>query len=343
MQLLDVTNTIDYLRRTNRVAADEQVHVEEFSGGVSNIVLLVQRAQGQDFVIKQARERLRVEHEWRCSCERIFREIETLRICQQALVQPKRDDSDWNLSVPEILWEDRENFAFAMTAAPRRAQTWKDLLLAREVDVELADACGTLLGQLHSWGWLNPAVESQLSDVRFFEALRVEPFYRHILAAHPELSAEIERLISSLPYHRFTLVHGDYSPKNVLVWDRTIMLVDFEVGHFGDPAFDTGFFLAHLVLKTIWSSELRGDYAHLIQLFWDAYRRVLKAKIGAQAWLALEERTIFHLAGCLLSRIDGKSRIDYLDATQQAQVRELAKWLFVSPPESVAAVLRRVE
>jgi hypothetical protein len=200
-----------------------------------------------------------------------------------------------------------------------------------------------MLGLLHSWGWLNPEVESQLSDTKFFEALRVEPYYRHVLSVHPELSAAMERLIGLLPSHRFTLVHGDFSPKNVLVWDRSLMLVDFEVGHFGDPAFDCGFFLAHLVLKTIWSEELRGDYAHLIQVFWDGYRRLLKPKIGAQAWLALEERSIFHLGGCLLARLDGKSPVDYLEPAQQVQVRELAKWLLLSPPENVATVLRRVE
>jgi aminoglycoside phosphotransferase (APT) family kinase protein len=47
-------------------------------------------------------------------------------------------------------------------------------------------------------------------------------------------------------------VHGDFSPKNLLVWEGRVMLIDCEVGHYGDPAFDLGFFVTHLVLKAIW-------------------------------------------------------------------------------------------
>jgi 5-methylthioribose kinase len=44
-------------------------------------------------------------------------------------------------------------------------------------------------------------------------------------------------------------VHGDFSPKNLLIYGNSLMLIDFEVGHYGDPAFDLGFFLSHLTLK----------------------------------------------------------------------------------------------
>ena len=46
-------------------------------------------------------------------------------------------------------------------------------------------------------------------------------------------------------------MHADFSPKNVLITDERIVLVDFETGHLGDPAFDLGFFLSHLLLKTV--------------------------------------------------------------------------------------------
>ena len=173
--------------------------------------------------------------------------------------------------------------------------------------------------------------------------LRVNPYYRRIAEVHPELQAEIELLIATLPKHAFTLVHGDFSPKNVLVSGSELMLVDFEVGHYGDPAFDTGFFLSHLILKTIWSAELRGDYAPLVQHFWQAYRATLAPILDTPMWMSLEERTIFNLAGCLLARVDGKSPVDYLNEHQREEVRQLASLLFRSPPETVAEVCRKVE
>ena len=47
------------------------------------------------------------------------------------------------------------------------------------------------------------------------------------------------------------LVHGDFSPKNVLVYNRQLILLDHEVLHFGDPAFDIGFSLTHFLSKAL--------------------------------------------------------------------------------------------
>jgi len=41
--------------------------------------------------------------------------------------------------------------------------------------------------------------------------------------------------------HRICLVLADFSPKNILITDQGIHLVDFETAHYGDPAFDLGF------------------------------------------------------------------------------------------------------
>ena len=343
MRMLDGYTTESYLRDHAQLDAKETVVVQELSGGVSNVVLRIERGRGDAFILKQARERLRVAEEWKCDVARIFREIDTLRICQLLLGESQPLFDEITIELPRILWEDRENYLFAMTAAPPAAQTWKQQLMAGEIKAEIAAACGKLLGRLHANGWNNPLVQQSLADTAYFEALRVSPYYRRIAAAHPELQAEIELLIDTLSRHRYTLVHGDFSPKNLLVAGDTVMLVDFEVGHFGDPAFDTGFFLSHLILKTIWSAEMRGDYAPLVHCFWEAYRSIVQPTLDMATWMSLEERSIFNLAGCLLARVDGKSPVEYLNQHQQAEVRQLASLLFRSPPETVAEVCRKVE
>src|SRR5262249_54420782 len=143
-----------------------------------------------------------------------------------------------------------------------------------------------------------------------------------------------ERLIDSVWQNRCSLVHGDFSPKNLLVWRGHVMLIDFEVGHFGDPAFDLGFFLTHLVLKGLWAGERRGEYLDIAERFWSSYESTIKSAIGADDWAALEERALWNLAGCMLARVDGKSRVEYLSAEQQQCVRVMSHRWIVTPPES---------
>jgi 5-methylthioribose kinase len=332
MLLLDESKAADYLRRTGRIGASEMVEVRELSGGVSNVVLHVARTAGADFVLKQARGQLRVVDEWLCSVERIFREVETLRLCGKLLAKDRGGPTPLRVDVPEVLFEDRENYAFAMTSAPREHRVWKADLLAGRVDESAAVACAGLLARLVIGGWRDRSIEERLGDRQFFLALRVEPYYRRIAEVHADVRAAVERLIASLEEHRLTLVHGDFSPKNLLLFGDSLWLIDCEVGHFGDPAFDLGFFLTHLVLKDIRAHSRGGArLLNAIQKFWSIYRGEVEPQIGAGEWRSLEARAIQNLAGCLLARVDGKSRVDYLNPAEQDAVRRLAKSLLLSP------------
>ena len=112
-----------YLQSAGRVAGGEPVEVRELAGGVSNVVLLVTLPErGEQFVLKQARERLRVKDEWLCPVERIWREVEVLQICGQLIPVRNaecgtRNERQVEILVPRLLWEDRENYCYAMTAA----------------------------------------------------------------------------------------------------------------------------------------------------------------------------------------------------------------------------------
>jgi 5-methylthioribose kinase len=346
----------DYLRSKGRAAPTEPIEVSELAGGVSNIVLRVALPnRGEAFVVKQSRGRLRVKEEWLCPVERIWREVEVLRICGELLQAPiaepggrvscralpsaesgARTEGAAAAVVPQILWQDRDNFVYAMSAAPHEHKTWKELLLAGELEVSrpLAIACGRLLGQLHAGSWANQAVAARLDDRTYFDQLRLDPYYRHVARVHADLAPAILRLIDSVWQHRCCLVHGDFSPKNLLVWPGHVMLIDFEVGHYGDPAFDLGFFLTHLVLKSVWSGERRHEYLDLATQFWHMYQTTTASAIGDNELAALEQRMLLNLAGCLLARVDGKSPVDYLSRVQQQVVRRLARSLLASPLRS---------
>jgi len=332
MQLLDAHNLETYLRERGWIDNREQVEIRALTGGVSNQVLFVGRKPAaQSFVVKQARPQLRVDDPWFCSVDRIAREIAVIEACGQLLAG--LDQPAIHAVVPTIVAVDPENYCFAMSAAPAEHVVWKTLLLSGQADQNIARRCGTLLGTLHAQSWRHVGLEQALNDRQFFIDLRLDPYYRHLSRLFPEDSERLDWLVDLVLENRHSLVHADFSPKNLLVYDDGLMLVDFETGHFGDPAFDLGFFLSHLVLKTVYRAPQVTSYLGLITAFWEEYLLVVSARLTAAERNSLEDRAVLNLAGCLWARLDGKSKIDYLsNASQRDLVRRLARgWLYESP------------
>jgi 5-methylthioribose kinase len=320
MREIDAQTAADYLRDSGRIPEGAEVRVRELAGGVSNIVLRVDRPGQPPFVIKQCRERLRVAMEWHARLDRIWTESATLGVLGAILPEG---------TVPDVLFEDRPNYLFAMTCAPDDAVTWKSHLMDGRIDPGIADRLGAVLGTIHADAPRHPALRGTLADTSLFDELRVDPYYRTTARRHPDLAPRIEDLIAVMdrPDDERTLVLGDFSPKNILVHARGLILLDFECAHAGDPAFDLGFFLSHLLLKAIrTSSKDFMDYDRFLmctESFWHSYvdRRGLAS--GARAELV--RRANRHTAACCLARVDGKSPVEYLDAPSQARARSFAR------------------
>ena len=345
MRLVDPQTAEAYLRETLRIEDDESIRVRELGGGVSNMVLLVERPDraGRDFVLKQARAQLRTRHEWFSSVERAWREAEVLAICTRLLDAHSARVGETNelpAQTPRILFEDRENYLFAMTAAPRPNVVWKDELLAGRVDRQVAMACGRLLAALHAESWLDPDIAGSLGDCTLFDQLRIDPYYRTLAAARAEIRPTIERLIASLGTNRLSLVHADFSPKNLLLFSGGLMMVDFETGHFGDPAFDLGFFLSHLVLKACLKIPGHAEYLDLTDCFRRSYSEVMARRIEPSELADLWARGVQHFAGCAWARLDGKSPVDYLsDSRRRDQMRRLCREILEREPRDWPAVI----
>lgn len=332
------------LVRMGLVTSQTRVSSRELSGGVSNTVMLVQIAdQPAPIIVKQALPQLKVKEEWLCDVGRVWREVEVLRTCTELLAQPFQTAKTQQAIVaetPKLLGEDRVSHGYAMTAAPIPHSTWKQELLAGKVSLETAQACGVLLARLHGGSWHKPELAVSLEDRQYFDLLRLDPYYRFMARSrHPELAPQLTSLVEECWSQRHCLVHGDFSPKNLLVAGPALWLIDFEVGHYGDPAFDLGFFGTHLILKTLWSSSRFQEYAPLVEQFWNAYTSTLsqlhRQGIGPSAEEVAQVgiRASRHLVACCLARVDGKSPVDYLSPKQQQQVRELMMPLLAQPAE----------
>jgi 5-methylthioribose kinase len=301
--------------------------VRELGGGVSNIVLLVETAECR-FVLKQSLRKLRVEQDWFSDPDRIFRESAGLR-CLAPHLPPG--------SLPEVLFEDRANYAFAMSAAPAEAETWKAQLMRGDIRPEIAGRIGGMLAAMIRATWRSAEWETRFGGQAVFDQLRLDPYYRSTARLHPGLAPHFARLMRDSAARRVSLVHGDWSPKNFLIRNDAVMAIDFEVIHFGDPAFDAAFLLNHLALKSFLRPKDKAGYRAAAAQFLESVRAGLPQECG---WL--EEAALAHLGALMLARVDGKSPAEYLGPALRMQVRAAARDLIERPAASVAEVFDRI-
>jgi 5-methylthioribose kinase len=242
-------------------------------------------------------------------------------------------------AVPEILFEDRENCLFAMSAAPAGVPMWKSMLMGGDLDPRTAGQIARILATIVSKSWRDAESERMFGDQAVFDQLRLDPYYRTTAHRHPDLDQHFDRLIRESRDRRVSLVHGDFSPKNFLVSARQVMAIDFEVIHFGDPAFDSAFLLNHLLLKLFYRPQWKSGFARLAAHFWETYRAGLPADCD---WI--EPATLAHLACLLLARIDGKSPAEYITGSElRERIRGFARDLILTPPARVAEVFEHAQ
>jgi len=317
-----------YLRQTGLIGHNETPQIRYLTGGVSNRTALVERSGGEAWVIKQALAKLRVPVDWFSSPERVHREALGLRWL--ASLAPAG-------TVPAFVYEDHSRHLLIMQAVPQPHQNWKTMLLAGRLEGDHVDQFGRLLAAIHRRayerrGEVAPAFE----DRSFFETLRLEPYYRYTAGQVPAAAPYLDSLCAETLACRLTLVHGDYSPKNILVYQGRLILLDHEVIHFGDPAFDLGFSLTHFLSKAHHLPRLRAEFAEAARRYMSVYRQSL----GTLPWLGeLEARAVRHTLACLLARVSGRSPLEYLGPDARLRQREVVVSLMADPPAMVADLI----
>lgn len=321
---LDIENHLQleaYLRATGRLAPAESMQAQTLAGGVSNRTVWVERSHGPAWVLKQALPRLRVATEWFSDPARIRREALGLQWLTR-LTPPG--------SIPAFVFLDETENVLAMEAVPEPHANWKSMLLAGQVDLPLVDQFGTLLGRLHREAWtLRHELEPAFRDQTFFETLRLEPYYGYAAGQVASARSFLHELIAESRATRLTLVHGDYSPKNVLVSSERLILLDHEVIHWGDPAFDVGFALTHLLSKAHHLTASRPQFLEGARRCWRAY----VGEIRGTPWgEELGIRVVRHTLACLLARVAGRSPLEYLGAEERRRQADAVLILRGNPP-----------
>ncbi|HET8748704.1 MAG TPA: phosphotransferase [Ramlibacter sp.] len=306
--------------------AHEAVEAVPLTGGVSSGIYRVDLRSGR-YCVKQALPRLKVAKDWKVPVERVFAEIGYLRTV--GAIVPGH--------VPRVLGEDAASKSFVMAFLGPEYRNWKAELLAGRIDVPTARATGTVLGRIHAATADDAQLAARFANDADFHALRLEPYLVDAAREHPQLADHLLQLVERTAGTRRVLVHGDVSPKNILLGPEGPVLLDAECAWFGDPAFDLAFCLNHLLLKA----------AHLPQhtpALMDSWRALLGAYWPQVQWepaAALEQRVATLLPALTLARIDGKSPVEYLGEPQRQRVRDAALALLRQPPDSLDSIAAR--
>lgn len=330
--ILSESNAVEYLVSRGLIESSEAVAAEGLGWGVSNILVKVRTRVGC-FVVKQSLAQLRVSGEWFADRARIFRE----RACISAL-SPRLPAG----TLPTVYHEDKDNFLFVMSCAPDQGTNWKETLLQGVVDQGVASEVGSVLGTIHRISAGDQGLKQQFGDHQPFIQLRIDPYHWCTANAHPDLAGVIRREARRMLEVKTALVHGDYSPKNMIVADGKVFLIDFEVVHYGNPVFDVAFMLSHLLLKAIYNSGLTNSSDP--QAYFGAAEAFITSYYAAAPGAANFERDVMKQLGCLmLARVDGKSPAEYIDTPKtkglvRAVARELLLTDYSSLPEVTALV-----
>lgn len=298
------------------------------TGGVSSDIIRIDIADGRQFCAKRALSQLKVKSLWEAPIERNRYEVAYLRTA--GFIVPG--------AVPQVLGEDQKHGIALLEYLPASNYAlWKAELLAGRADPKVPVAVAEALGRIHAATFNDASVARAFATDQLIDALRFDPYLRHTAKAYPDLSERILAVLEETARSKQALVHGDVSPKNILIAraDGHPVLLDAECAWYGDPAFDAAFCANHLLLKSVHlpalAAELRAEAAAFVATWLAAFPADRRAEL---------ERRVAALLPCLfLARVDGKSPVEYLDEPARQRVRDLARPLISAPPATMAAFL----
>jgi aminoglycoside phosphotransferase (APT) family kinase protein len=301
------------------------------TGGVSSDIWLVE-LPGRKVAVKRALEKLKVAADWRAPVARNLYEARWMGRANAAVPG----------SAPALLGQDSPSGTLAMEYLPPEShRLWKAELHAGCTSVAFAEQVGCTLARIHGATAADPSVAADFRTDAIFFDIRLEPYLLATAARHPDRATALRALVATTQANKRALVHGDVSPKNILVGPAGPVFLDAECAWWGDPAFDLAFVLNHLLLKCLWTPRAQNG-------FMTSFSSLASAYLGRVTWepaAALEARAAGLLPGLFLARVDGKSPVEYVTGeADKDRVRRVARAQLAAPPsalDDVAAAWRK--
>ena len=313
------------LRRMGLVGPGLQPAMTPLAGGVSSDIWRVDLPIGP-VCVKRALPRLKVAAVWEAPVVR--NRYEWAWMQEAGRIAPG--------SVPPLVAHDPEAGCFAMAFLdPAAHPLWKAQLRDGKASETTARAVARRLVAIHNATAGRGDIRARFDTGDIFHAIRLEPYLVATAARHPDLATPLHALVARTADTRRTLVHGDVSPKNILVGPDGPIFLDAECAWYGDPAFDLAFCLNHLLLKCLWTPPVTAGFLRAF----DALAETYLAGVRWEPRADLDERAAHLLPGLFLARIDGKSPVEYVTAdADRERVRRTARPLILEPPSTLGTV-----
>jgi len=298
------------------------------TGGVASEIWKVETSK-QTYCIKRALSKLKVSADWFVPSDRNYFEVAWCQIVGKIIPG----------AAPKIFYQDQKFMFFCMEFFDSDDYPlWKDELRDGRVDPKQAGNVGRILGKIHSASASDKVIHNQFPRTDIFHAIRLEPYLEATAAKHPNLRQALFSLSRRTGKNRPVMIHGDTSPKNIVLGTRGPVFLDAECACMGDPAFDLAFCLKHFLLKCLWVPTAREK---LLKCF----EAMVAAYLAEVTWEDPEEvefRTATLLPGLFLGRIDGKSPVEYIVKEEEKnKVRQCASELLISPPSRLVDIVER--
>jgi aminoglycoside phosphotransferase (APT) family kinase protein len=315
------------MRRIAVISEGEACICEPLSGGVSSDIWRVETG-ASCYCLKRALSRLRVPQLWEAPVARNASEWEWLKLAGTICFD----------AVPELVAHDPQAGLFVMAYLdPAKYPSWKNQLRDGIVEKSTATSVAERLVRIHAATAGKPDIAKKFETDGSFYAIRLEPYLVATAKVHRDLEARLDALVKVTASTKRALVHGDISPKNILIGPRGPVFIDAECAWYGDPAFDPAFCLNHLLLKCLWRPQHAAGFLACFDRFAETYLEHVTWERRAD----IEARIAGLLPALLLARIDGKSPIEYVTSDQdKSHVREFARPLITAPCGELAAVRR---
>ena len=256
-----------YLRSLGLAEPGEPVRVEPAGDGNINWVrrATVGARVDRSYVVKQARPALERFPQYQAPTERI--------VCEARYLERVRP-LDAEAVSPRVHRFDEANRVLVLEDLGRAERL--DAALARGADVSAAlAALARFLGRVHretrgeaalAARFVNGPMQRLHGDHIFALPYQPNDFAlpprtaerAAALRADAELCAAAASAYERYLEPRGALVHGDVQAGNVLLPAGGVKLLDAEIAHLGDPAFDVGLLLAHALLPAAAAGRAAG-------------------------------------------------------------------------------------
>jgi len=319
---LYLDNEIEKCLIEKNFITSKNYNIEKLSGGVSSDIWKITN-ENHIFCLKKAKKKLDVKEDWFVPIERNIYEYKWYNEVNKLVP---------NIA-PQVIYSDTNNFFFIMEYFDeKKFPLWKKELFKSNININFSQSVAQNLSFIHLNTFNNSELKSKFDTIKLFEDLRIDPYIRFTATIHDDIKNKLLDIANNLNNKKITLVHGDISPKNILINNDKPIFLDAECAWYGDPAFDFAFCINHLILKSIKLPKVKDLLSKSFRILSDTYLMNVKWEDPK----LFEKRTILILSALMLARIDGKSPVEYINSNYEKQfIRSFAKSIIQNPINSL--------